>query len=276
MLFSLCNEVFGSRQTPDDWRQVCAFLAECGYQGVEVAPFTFAESVEEISAQARHEIRSVAADCGLRIVGLHWLLVSPPGLHLHARDEAKRRRTRDYLKTLIDFAGDLGAPVMVLGSNRQRALEDGDAAGAWSRTVATLGSLTAHLAARDVVLCPEALPAPDCDFLQTAAEAAQMVNELAHPQIRPMLDAKSLSAEPRPPAETIRALGKGIAHFHANDANRRAPGYGDTDFFAIAAALRDVEYDGFVSIEPFDYWPDPQTLARQSLAYLKSAFEEAE
>jgi sugar phosphate isomerase/epimerase len=195
-------------------------------------------------------------------------------LHLHAKEEATRRRTRDYLKELIDFAGDLGAPAMVLGSNRQRYLEEGDFAGAWSRTKETLGSLTAHLAARDVALCPEALPAPDCDFLQTSREAAQMVAELDHSQIRLMLDAKSLSAEPRPPAETIRALGRGIAHFHANDANRRAPGYGDTDFCAIAAALRDVEYTGVISIEPFDYWPDPQTLARESLAYLKSAFGE--
>ena len=270
--FAICNEVFGERQNLDDWRRICKFVASCGYEGIEVAPFTFAASVEALDGVARRDLRNIAHDCGLKICALHWLLVSPSGLHLHTKNAVARRRTSDYLQSLTDFAADLGAPVMVLGSNRQRFLEDGDADGAWTRTLETLCALTPHLAARDVILCPEALPAPDCDFLKTAKDAARLVEQLDHPQIRMMLDAKSLSAEAAPPAQSIRAFGRGIAHFHANDANRRAPGYGDTDFFAIAAALREVAYTGWVSIEPFDYAPDPQTLARESLAYLQNAF----
>lgn len=272
MHFAICNEVFGPRQSMDDWRGVCQFVASCGYQGIEVAPFTFAESVQEIDAAQRQSIKSIAQDCGLQIVGLHWLLVSPPDLHLHSRDEKLRFRTRDYLKALIDFAGDLGADVIVLGSHHQRHLEEGDFAGAWARTKETFESLTSHLQARNVILCPESLPPPDCDFVQTAHEAAQLVAEINHPHVRLMLDAKSLSAEARPPSETIRQHGKGIAHFHANDANRRAPGYGETDFFAIARALREVNYHNWVSVEPFDYWPDPHTLTRETLLYLRGAF----
>lgn len=270
--FAICNEVFGERQNLDDWRRVCEFVASCGYAGIEIAPFTFAASVDTLDNAARRDLRAIAHDCGLEICALHWLLVSPPGLHLHAKDTDVRLRTRDYLQSLTDFAADLGAPVMVLGSNRQRFLEDGDAKGAWKRTIETLSALAPHLAARNVILCPEALPAPDCDFVQTASEAACLVEQLNHRQIRPMLDAKSLSAEPAPPAQSIRAFGRGIAHFHANDANRRAPGYGNTDFVSIAQALREVAYEGWVSIEPFDYSPDPQTLARESLAYLENAF----
>ncbi len=270
--FAICNEVFGERQNLDDWRRICEFVASCGFAGIEVAPFTFAASVEALDMAARRDLRTIARDCGLEICALHWLLVSPPGLHLHAKDEATRLRTRDYLQALIDFAADLGAPIMVLGSNRQRFLEDGDFSGAWTRTSETLGAVAPYLAARDVILCPEALPAPDCDFLQTAAEVARLVAQINHPQIRLMLDAKSLSAEVASPPDTIRTFGRDIVHFHANDANRRAPGYGDTDFFAIAHALHEVAYEGWISIEPFDYWPDPQTLARESLAHLKNAF----
>lgn len=270
--FAICNEVFGARQNLDDWRRICKFVASCGFTGIEVAPFTFAASVDALDSAARRDLRSIAHDCGLEICALHWLLVSPPGLHLHTKDNAVRLRTRDYLQSLVDFASDIGAPVMVLGSNRQRFLEAGDYDGAWKRTIETLSALTPHLAARDVILCPEALPAPDCDFLQTAAETTQLVAQINHPQIRLMLDAKSLSAETAPPPDTIRTFGREIKHFHANDANRRAPGYGDTDFVSIAEALREVAYEGWVSIEPFDYWPDSQTLARESLAHLKNAF----
>ena len=132
MRFAICNEVFGPRQTLDDWRGLCQFVASCGYEGIEVAPFTFAENVSEIDAAKRQNIKNIAHDCGLAIVALHWLLVSPQGLHLHSRDEKLRLRTRDYLTALIDFAGDLSAPIMVLGSPRQRHLEDNDFAGAWA------------------------------------------------------------------------------------------------------------------------------------------------
>jgi sugar phosphate isomerase/epimerase len=99
-----------------------------------------------------------------------------------------------------------------------------------------------------------------------------MVREIDHPSFRLMLDVKSMCAEPRPPAETIRQHGPLVVHFHANDANRRGPGMGDTDFRPIAAALRDVGYAGYVSVEVFDYQPDAETIARESLRYLRETF----
>ena len=116
--FAICNETFGDRP----WPAVCEAVAGFGYDGIEIAPFTFAPAVTEIGPAARREIRRVAEENGLAIVGLHWLLASPPGLHIHTRDDAVRRRTVEYLRDLIDFAGDIGAPLMVFGSPGQRRL----------------------------------------------------------------------------------------------------------------------------------------------------------
>jgi D-psicose/D-tagatose/L-ribulose 3-epimerase len=266
--FAICNETFGNWP----WEQVCRFVAETGYQGIEIAPFTFASAVTEISADERRVIREQARDAGLEIVGLHWLLASPKGLHIHSRDSELRQRTVDYLKALIDFAGDVGAPVMVFGSPAQRRLEDGDAQGAWERTQDSYRQVLPTLGARGVTLCQESLPAPEADFIQTAAEAARMVEEIGHPSFRLMLDVKSMCSEDRPAAELIREYAPLVKHFHANDANRRGPGFGDTDFRPIAAALRDVGYAGWVSVEVFDYTPDPETIARESLRYLRETF----
>src|SRR6185503_731922 len=117
---------------------------------------TFAPSVTDVPLDRRHEILRVAEDHGLEIVGLHWLLVSPKGLHVHTREAGLRARTVQYLRELVHFAGDLGAPVMIFGSPAQRRLEDGDRNGAWERTIDSFRQLLPDLEERDVVLCQEA------------------------------------------------------------------------------------------------------------------------
>src|SRR5439155_15096468 len=191
------------------------------------------------------EILRVAEDHGLEIVGLHWLLVSPKGLHVHTREAALRARTVAYLRALVHFAGDLGAPVMSFGSPAQRRLEDGDRQGAWERTIDSFRQLLPDLEDRDVVLCQESLPPPEADFITTAAEAAELVEAVNHPNFRMMLDTKSMCSEAAPPATTIREYARLARHFHANDANRRGPGVGDTDFRPIAAALKESGHHGW-------------------------------
>jgi sugar phosphate isomerase/epimerase len=266
--FAICNETFGDWP----WERVCRFVADAGYDGIEIAPFTFAESVAKISPERRQEIRQTAADAGLPIVALHWLLASPKGLHIHTRESGRRRQTVDYLRALIHFASDLGAARMIFGSPAQRRLEDGDGEGAWERTVDSYRQVLPDLEERGVILCQESLPLPESDFITTAEEAARMVRAVEHPNFRMMLDVKSMCSEPQPPAETIRRHAPLACHFHANDANRRGPGFGETDFRPIAAALKETGYRDWVSVEVFDYSPDPETIARESLRYLRDVW----
>lgn len=267
MKFAICNETF--ERTP--WPEVCARLACYGYDGVELAPFTFAPDVREVGAAQRRQIARVASDAGLEIVGLHWLLVSPPGLHLVTADASVRERTVEYLKALIQFCADVGGRVLTFGSPRQRWVEpETSHQEAWARARDGFAACLPTLVERNVTLCLEALPAPESNFICTADEAAAMVREIDHPNFRLMLDVKSMCAEPRPPAETIRRHAPLLAHFHANDANRRAPGFGETDFRPILAALAEVGYAGYLSIEVFDYTPDADTIAREGLRHLKA------
>lgn len=267
MKYAICNETF------EGWEhaRVCARAAELGYTGLEVAPFTLAPRITDVTAARRAELRRQAETAGVRVIGLHWLLAKTEGFHLTSADPATRRRTGAYLADLARAAADLGGDVLVLGSPVQRNLPDGmtRAQGA-ANALDTLRHCLPALEDARVYLCLEPLTPAETNFLTTAAEGVELIRALAHPFVKLHLDVKAMSAEAAPAPDVIRANREFLHHFHANDPNRRGPGFGDTDFGPIFAALRDAHYTGWVSVEVFDYTPDPDTIARESIRYMKA------
>jgi sugar phosphate isomerase/epimerase len=83
------------------------------------------------------------------------------------------------------------------------------------------------------------------------------------------LDVKAMATDEAPAPELIRRHAHRTGHFHANDPNKRGPGFGNTDFVPMLRALHESGYRGWVSVEVFDYSPDPETIARESLRYLR-------
>jgi len=272
MKFAMCNEFCQGRS----FAGACSLAADTGYDGIEIAPFTLADSVLDIPPARRRTVRDTAADHGLEIVGLHWLLVKPEGLHLTGPDAAVRARTVDYLAAEIDFCADVGGRVLVFGSPNQRNVPDGESyEQAWGRAAEAFRRLGEYAARRNVVFCVEPLAPAETNFLQTAAEAARMVEEVGSPGFRMILDVKAMCGDVEPIPQIIRRCAPYLEHFHANDANLSGPGFGATDFVPIARALREAGYDSWVSVEVFDFSVAPETIARQSLDYLKRVFRQA-
>ena len=80
-----------------------------------------------------------------------------------------------------------------------------------------------------------------------------------------------MSSEGIPIPDVIRSGAKHLAHFHANDPNLLGPGMGEVDFVPIFDALREVDYDGWISVEVFDYEPGIETIALQSMQNMRNA-----
>jgi len=270
--FGICNEMF------QGWKIEEVFLEakKQGYDGVEIAPFTIADSVTQVSAGQRASIKTAAENTGVQIIGLHWLLVKPEGLYLNHPDEGVRAKTLDYFRELIDFCGDIGGRLMVIGSPKQRNVMPGETyADTWKRTVEFFTECLPKAEERNVTLCFEPLSPSETNFVNTAAEGVRMVREINHPKFRLHLDVKAMSAEGEPVADIIRRTISYAAHFHANDANLKGPGMGDVDFVPIFRALRECGYKGFVSVEVFIFEPDPVTIARESIRYMQKCWEQA-
>lgn len=266
MKFAICHELFENW----DWERQCRFIAETGYQGIELAPFTLAPRITDVSAERRQTLRKQAEDHGLQIMGLHWLLAKTEGLHLTTHDAATRQRTADYLKELAQACGDFGGEVLVFGSPAQRNLgadvsrEQGHAyAAEVFRKVAPV------LAARNVKLCLEPLTPKETNFMMTCAETMEIVRMVDHPNVCLHQDVKAMLSEPTPIPELIATYRPHVGHFHVNDSNLLGPGMGETDFTPIFTALRDHHYDGWVSVEVFDYKPGCEFIARRSMEYMQ-------
>ena len=116
---------------------------------------------------------------------------------------------------------------------------------------------------------------PELDQLQGEIdeETVRLIEEINHPSIQLHLDVKAMSDEDKPIPDIISDSRKHLAHFHANDPNLRGPGFGDVQFEPIAAALKEIQYSGYVSVEVFDYSPDPETIAEKSIQYLQKTFQ---
>jgi sugar phosphate isomerase/epimerase len=266
MRYAICNETF------EGWvhAHVCAEVAGLGYTGLELAPFTLATLITDVTPARRAELRRQAAAEGVQLIGLHWLLAKTDGFHLTSTDEAVRKRTGEYLAELARAAADLGGDILVLGSPAQRKVPSGiTRRQADDLALDTLSHCLLELERSRVRLCLEPLTPAETDFLNSAAEGVELIRRLNHPQVKLHLDVKAMSAESLPTPDVIRANAEHLAHFHANDPNRRGPGFGDTDFKPIFRALRDVNYTGWVSVEVFDYSPDPVTIARESIRYMR-------
>lgn len=269
MKFAICNEIFQGWRIEDTF----AGAARIGYDAVEIAPFTLAPRVTDIPASERVRIRDAAARAGVAISGIHWVLAQTEGLHLTQADDGVRARTSRYLCDLVNFCADLGGQVIVFGSPKQRSIPDGVAArDAWTRATEAFREPVLRAEERGVTLCLEPLSATETNFINTAAEAIQFVQQFNSPHFRILLDVKAMCAEPKPIPQIIRDSWPHFAYFHANDKNLKGPGFGNVDFKPIAAALKEVGYDGCVSVEVFNFEDGPETIAAKSLEYLRRVF----
>jgi sugar phosphate isomerase/epimerase len=125
---------------------------------------------------------------------------------------------------------------------------------------------------RSVTICFEPLAPSETNFINTAAEAIRFVGRVNSPRLKIILDAKAMSSEGKPIPQIIRDSWPHFAYFHANDPNLKGPGFGQLDFVPIAAALKEVGYDGMVSVEVFNFDEGPEAIATRSLEYLKKTF----
>lgn len=266
MKYAICNETF------QDWpfEKAFAYARSIGYTGIEIAPFTLAGPPADLDAAYRSNLRGQIKDAGLECIGLHWLLAKTTGFYLTTPDENVRKTTGERLAELANLCADLDGTIMVLGSPLQRNLLPGVThEEAMDFAADTIRRAMPVLENRGVTLALEPLAPTEGDFLNTAALGIELAKKVDSPNCRLHLDVKAMSSEADPIDQVIRDSAGWIAHFHANDPNLLGPGMGEVVFDPIFKALKDIDYQGWVSVEVFRYEPGIETICEDSIRYMR-------
>lgn len=267
MKFGICSEIF------KDWNDVgraIDYIKATGYDGIEIAPFTLADYVTDITPVQRAEVRRRAESAGLEVIGLHWLFVGPSGVHLTSPDEGVRKFTAEYLRALTRCCAEMGGSIMVLGSPNQRNVgRDVTYNQAFAHARGIVEEVLPVLEDCGVTLCMEQLTHLETNFCQTVEETVELIDAVGHPNFQLILDTKALAFQREDRPTLLKRYAKYLRHYHANDVNLEGPGFGDVDFTPIFQALKDIAFDRYVSVEVFKFDPGPEAIASRSLEYMK-------
>lgn len=273
MRIALCNEVLASMP----FERQCEYAAKLGYDGLEVAPYTLSDEPHRLGSARIAAARTAAAEAGIAITGLHWLLVKPAGLSITARDDGVRQRTLDVLFALVDQCAALGGRYLVHGSPQQRRIDEGEMhATALARAEECWRAVAERAEKAGVVYCVEALGREQTPIVNTLEEASRVVDAIGSRALRGMLDCSAAGRMETAPLSALvdRWLPAGlIAHVQVNDRNRRGPGQGEDRFAPLFAALVKHGYAGDVAVEPFDYMPDGPAAAARAIGYVRGILE---
>ena len=269
---SVCNELYGET----DFAEACRSMRRAGWTGIEVAPFTLMQDATRLPVGRRREVRDIIVSEGLKFVGLHWLTVGPEGLHVTTPDGAVRRRSWEYVRGLVELCADLrpeGAAggVMVFGSPVQRRTTGGlTREQAEANFIEGVRSIVPDLEAAGVTLCVEALPTDQCDVIISLDRAAEIVDEIGSAMVQTMFDSHNAIEELQPHDELVAKHWAKIRHIHVNELDgsypRRGGGY---DFKPVLRVAAERNFQGWVSMEVFDFSPGAERIVTESITYLK-------
>jgi sugar phosphate isomerase/epimerase len=268
MKYAVCNEMFGNME----FAKSLDLLAERGFSGVEIAPFTLFGDFSPAAVRSGIKIiKPALAASGIRFAGFHWLFVKPDGLRLVTADASERGRAWAHLGLLLDIAAELGGGMFVFGSPKQRASGGVPRTEALNRFRDGLCAAADHAEKTGSRILLEALPSADTDIVNTLREAAEIIAAAGKPGLGGMFDFHNTTDETDPWDVLLDRYWNIIHHVHINERDGSHPVLGGkSDFSPAFSLLRRKAFDGWVSLEIFTVPGDPVRVLRETRDFLKN------
>ena len=260
----------------------CEALAQMGWDGVEVPIFEGTTTQHATLAQQLGDMGLARTSVGI---------VSAEGADPLSEDAQARQRGVDHLKYLVDCSVALGAEVLCgpLTQPLAQFSGAGPTTAEWARLVEASIALADHAAGTGLKISVEPLNRFECYALNTADQAAALVQAVDQPHYGYLFDSFHANIEEKSPWQALKETAAQINHIHVSENDRGTPGAGHIDFAAMFSTLHEVGYDGWLTVEAFGQalpdiaaatrvwrplFEDDETLARDALTLLRNTWRE--
>ena len=242
MKYGACNWIFGD----EPLSETVARLASFGYDGLELKG--------DLELYDPAEVKAILDDHGLKVLSL-----TPEDVDLPHPGAEVRAEAVDYYLRLLDFAAEVGAPMVGCHGAVGRIRPVTSYEQEYVNYVVGVQRIAERAQELGLRLAIEVLNRYESHLLNTAEEAVHFVEEVDMPNVGLLLDAYHMNIEEADLTDAIRMAGEHLFLFHAADSNRQAVGRGHTDFASLMSALRDIGYNGSIIVECTASGPDPFT-----------------
>ncbi len=236
--------------------------SELGYEGVEL-------SLVDSRCLDRARIKNAIHRCGVHVfaiaTGLSYAL---NGFSLYSEDITCRQRAVERMKDHIDFACELGCPVIIGGIRGKAgvgALRTGEAL---RQGMAAVAQCVQHAERAGVSVLIEPVNRYETNFINTTAEGKELIHALGASNVKLLLDTYHMNIEEISLEQSFREAGPLLGYVHLADSNRRAPGWGHIDFASILRAAYATGQRVNASIEVLPL-PSGAEAAMQARCYLQ-------
>jgi len=222
-------------------------ISEAGYNAIEI-PAVLQANPDKMRKDDIKRIKTVLERNNLEVSG--FCLMYPKDMRHASRMSSDRRRSLDYTKRLVDVASEIGARILVWGSGYARNIPTGisrEVGIEWLRGL--LKEAGEYAMERDVIIAIEPLNRYESNVVNTVRDAIEMALRVNSAAVRVLCDTFHMNIEETSLRDPIIEVGGMLAHVHLSDSNRALPGRGHINFDEVFEALREIGYDGYVTLE---------------------------
>lgn len=242
-------------------------VAGIGYNGLEIVTASPHAWPYHLNDTRRGEIAEWFTRYQLEVSCVKPFMSGGPGYNVATQFEKERVWTIDYLKECVKLAACWGAPAVTYLPGW--TLYGDDKKTAWKNSVNALREIAAFAENEGVMILIEQ-PLSQTNVVDSPEDARYMMEESGCANVALMFDVLSAVSRKQDPADYIYMVGKDLKAIHVCDYGRKAPGTAGLDFKQLYLALKDVHYDGYITVEVgASRSTNADSIARKSLEYLK-------
>lgn len=243
-------------------------IASIGYDGIEIGAAAPHAYPDYLSTERRRKIKDLLDENGLELSGMLPAPGGGPGHNVSSPLSEERRVAIEQYKKIIELCSELGGSTVlyvagwqIFGTERAQAWQ-------WSREA--LSEISKTASDHGVTVAVEPTP-EDSNLIESCDDALELMEQISSPNVKVMFDTNHALYRNEVPTDYVYRMGNALHYVHLSEAGRLPPGAGEADFVSLVDALRDIGYEGYLSMEIGFNQPDvePDQVARQAYDYVK-------